>query len=105
MPNSSDYDDIFIKLLSLHQLPLPSHRNWVITEQYHYSYLSQQYLKKFSSSKCMNISTEIIWSQDGCRYLHSAEMTLEITDIIAKDLDDIKFPIGIFLDLSMAYNI
>ena len=44
-------------------------------------------------------------SQYGFRTLHSTELAaLEITDIIMKDLDDGKLPIGVFLDLSKAFD-
>ena len=44
-------------------------------------------------------------SQYGFRSLHSTEMaSLEIIDIILKDLDKGKIPIGIFLDLSKAFD-
>ena len=44
-------------------------------------------------------------SQYGFRTLHSTELTsLEIFDIISKDLDNGKLPIGVFLDLSKAFD-
>ena len=44
-------------------------------------------------------------SQYGFRTLHSTETaSLEITDIITKELDRGKLPIGIFLDLSKAFD-
>ena len=44
-------------------------------------------------------------SQYGFRTLHSTELTsLEIIDIISNDLDNGKFSIGTFLDLSKAFD-
>ena len=44
-------------------------------------------------------------SQYGFRTLHSTELaSLEIIDIIGKDLDNGKLPIGVFLDLSKAFD-
>jgi len=44
-------------------------------------------------------------SQYGFRTLHSTETaSLEIIDIITKNLDDDKIPLGIFLDLSKAFD-
>jgi tetrahydromethanopterin S-methyltransferase subunit G len=44
-------------------------------------------------------------SQYGFRTQHSTELaSLEITDIILKDIDNGKLPIGIFLDLSKAFD-
>ena len=44
-------------------------------------------------------------SQYGFRTLHSTELaSLEIIDIIGKDLDNEKLPIGVFLDLSKAFD-
>ena len=44
-------------------------------------------------------------SQFGFRTLHSAELeSLEIIDIIGKDLDSGKLSVGVFLDLSKAFD-
>ena len=44
-------------------------------------------------------------SQYGFRTLHSTELVyLEIIDIIGKDLDNGKLPIGVFLDLSKTFD-
>ena len=44
-------------------------------------------------------------SQYGFRTLHSTELApLEIIDIINKDLDNGKLPIGVFLDSSKAFD-
>ena len=44
-------------------------------------------------------------SQYGFRTLYSTELaSLEIIDIIGKDLDNGKLPIGVFLDLSNAFD-
>ena len=44
-------------------------------------------------------------SQYGFRTLHSTKLaSLEIIDIIGKDLDNGKLPIGVFLDLSKAFD-
>ena len=44
-------------------------------------------------------------SQYGFRTLHSTELaSLEIFDITSKDLNNGKLPIGVFLDLSKAFD-
>ena len=56
----------------------------------------------------MNISIQnylLYKIQYGFRTLHSTELaSLEIIDIIGKDLDNGKLPIGVFLDLSQAFD-
>ena len=48
---------------------------------------------------------ELLYKSQYGRTLHSIETaSLEITDIITKELDGGKLPIGIFLDLSKAFD-
>ena len=52
-----------------------------------------------------NKSNLLYKSQYGFRTLHSTELaSLEIIDIIGKDLDNGKLPVGVFLDLSKAFD-
>ena len=79
----------------------------IIQDQYHCCQHSRKYLKRLSLYNYMNISIKIISykSQYGFRTLHSTELSsLEIIDSIGKDLDNRKLTIGVFLDLSKAFD-
>ena len=53
----------------------------------------------------MNSNNLLYKSQYGFRSLHSTELaSLEIVDIITQDLDQGKLPLGVFLDLSKAFD-
>jgi hypothetical protein len=55
--------------------------------------------------KYLNTNNLLYKNQYGFRTLHSTEMaSLEVIDIILKKLDEKKIPLGIFLDLSKAFD-
>ena len=80
----------------------------IIIDQYHCCQHSRKYLKRLFFPQLyeyFNKNNLLYKSQYGFRTLHSTELaSLEIIDIIGKDLDNGKLPIGVFLDLSKAFD-
>ena len=80
----------------------------IIIDQYHCCQHCQRYLKKavfIQLYEYFNKNNLLHKSQYGFRTLHSTELaSLEIIDIIGKDLDNGKLHIGVFLDLSKAFD-
>ena len=79
-----------------------------IIDQYHCCQHSQKYLKGLFFYNYMNILIKIIFwikaSMEFALYSSTELASLEIIDIIGKDLDNEKLPIGVFLDLSKAFD-
>ena len=96
------------KIIPLLKKEDPHKLNLIIIDQYHSCQHSPKYLKRLSLYNYMSISTKnnlLYKSQYGFPTLHSTELaSLQIIDIISKDLDNEKLPIGVFLDLSEAFD-
>ena len=80
----------------------------IIIDQYHCYHHSQKYMKWLSFYNSMKISIKIIFcikaSIDFALFNSTELASLEIIDIIGKNLDNGKLPIGVFLDLSKAFD-